>query len=66
VRQFFKGLLIGAGVLAILLGLVWTGQGTGIFPYPASSYMIHQMAWAYRGLGLLAIGCVVAVMARRL
>jgi hypothetical protein len=49
--------LLAAGFLAALLGLVWIGQGSGYFPYPASSFMIHQSPWIWRGAiaGLVAI-----------
>jgi MYXO-CTERM domain-containing protein len=40
--------------LCILMGLVWIGQGTGLFPYPASSFMINQSPWILRG-ALLAL-----------
>ncbi|MBY5348900.1 hypothetical protein HFO96_16425 [Rhizobium leguminosarum] len=30
------------GLLMILLGLIWIAQGSGYFPYPASSFMINQ------------------------
>jgi hypothetical protein len=54
------------GVLAILIGLVWVGQGTGYFPYPASSFMIDQMPWAYRGAGLAALGVLAVLASRRM
>lgn len=53
------------GVLAIILGLVWIGQGTGYFPYPASSFMIDQTPWAWRGAALAVAGVIVIVLARR-
>jgi hypothetical protein len=54
------------GILAILIGLVWVGQGTGYFPYPASSFMINQMPWVYRGVGLAVLGLVAVVVSRRI
>jgi hypothetical protein len=57
--------LLIAGILALLLGLVWIGQGTGYFPYPASSFMIQQTVWAYRGVALAVIGLILIVLARR-
>jgi hypothetical protein len=48
--------LLVIGIIATLLGLVWIGQGTGYFPYPASSFMINQMPWTYRGIVLAVIG----------
>ena len=45
--QIFSGAnmrlaLVIAGVVLILVGAVWIGQGTGYFPYPASSFMIDD------------------------
>jgi hypothetical protein len=57
--------LLVIGILAVLAGLVWIGQGTGYFPYPPSSFMISQMPWAYRGLALAAVGAVLIVISRR-
>ena len=49
-----------AGVLAAVLGLIWVGQGSGYFPYTASSFMINQTQWIWRG-ATLAIAGVVAI-----
>jgi hypothetical protein len=54
------------GILAILIGLVWIGQGTGYFPYPAESFMINQMPWVYRGAGLAVVGLLAVLAARRM
>jgi hypothetical protein len=54
------------GILATLMGIVWVGQGTGYFPYPAESFMIDQMPWAYRGAGLAVVGIIMIAVARRL
>ena len=58
--------LTAVGILAILLGLVWVGQGSGYFPYPANSFMINQTPWIYRGGLLTAAGIVVFLIGRRL
>ena len=58
--------LLIVGCLALLMGLVWIGQGTGYFPYPRSSFMISQMPWAYRGAALAAAGIIVIVVSRKL
>ena len=60
-----KTLLVVAGVLACLIGLVWIGQGTGYFPYPERSFMINQAPWAYRGAALLVIGGLLVWRGRR-
>ncbi|MDH4439645.1 MAG: hypothetical protein QE284_04605 [Rhizobium sp.] len=57
-------LKIGA-VLAILLGLIWIGQGTGLFPYPASSFMINQSPWILNGVLLAVAGAVGLYLLRR-
>jgi uncharacterized membrane protein len=38
------------GVLLILTGLLWIGQGTGVVHWPANSFMIDQRPWAVRGV----------------
>jgi uncharacterized membrane protein len=48
--------LLTLGILAVLVGLLWIGQGTGIVPWPRSSFMISQMQWAYYGAAVAAIG----------
>lgn len=53
-------------VLAIVLGVIWIGQGTGLFPYPASSFMINQSPWILNGVLLAAAGLVVLFIARRI
>ena len=58
--------LLIAGLLAILIGLIWIGQGTGYFPYPASSFMINQMPWVYWGALLAALGLIAVLISRRM
>ena len=54
------------GILLLLLGLLWIGQGTGYFPYPSYSFMISEMTWAYRGAGVALVGVIVILLSRRL
>lgn len=61
---FIRISLLVFGVIAILMGLVWIGQGTGYFPYPSSSFMINQMPWVYRGIVLAALGLIAIVVSR--
>lgn len=51
--------------LAILLGFIWMGQGSGVFPYPASSFMIDQSPWILYGAILAIVGVVGLVLLRR-
>ncbi|MBD8685526.1 hypothetical protein RHIZ_08920 [Rhizobium skierniewicense] len=57
--------LIVIGALLALIGLVWIGQGSGYFPYPASSFMIDQRPWMLRGAVVAVVGLVVIFAARR-
>ena len=59
-----QGLLI-IGIIAALTGLVWIGQGTGTFPYPAQSFMVRATPWAWYGLVVMLIGFVVIWLSRR-
>jgi hypothetical protein len=53
------------GVLALALGLLWMGQGSGYIHWPASSFMINQMRWAYYGLAAAVIGIGLIWYSRR-
>jgi uncharacterized membrane protein len=44
------------GLLALAMGLLWIGQGTGAVAWPRSSFMINQLQWAGYGAVLGAIG----------
>lgn len=57
--------LLGIAIGAVIIGVVWMGQGTGVFPYPAASFMIDQMPWAYRGAALAAVGLIAVFFLRR-
>ncbi len=51
------GLMV-VSVLITLAGVIWMGQGSGYFPYPASSFMINQSPWIWRGALVAAVGVV--------
>jgi len=53
------------GIVAILMGLLWIGQGTGVVMWPASSFMLAQGQWAINGAVLAAIGAVMVWWASR-
>ncbi len=53
------------GAVLVLIGLLWIGQGTGIFPYPAESFMISQTRWVYYGAAIAVVGLLIVVFARR-
>jgi hypothetical protein len=46
------------GLLALAIGLLWIGQGTGAIKWPQSSFMISQIQWAGYGAALAAFGLI--------
>ena len=60
-----KPVLLIVGIIALLMGLLWIGQGAGFVHWPASSFMIDQRPWALRGAILAAVGLVLMLFARR-
>ena len=60
-----RTLLLLLGIVAILVGGLWVGQGMGYVHWPASSMMINQMKWAYYGAGLAVVGLILVAMSRR-
>jgi hypothetical protein len=60
-----KVALLIVGVLALLMGLLWIGQGTGLVHWPAESFMLDQRPWAGRGVILALVGFVLILLSRR-
>jgi hypothetical protein len=60
-----KTALLIFGLLALLMGLLWIGQGTGYIHWPASSFMIDQRPWALRGAILAVVGLILILVSRR-
>lgn len=60
-----KGLLTTIGVILLLSGLVFMGQGSRYFPYPAKSFMIGAPQWIYYGGGIAVVGVLLLVIAWR-
>ncbi|MEI9927060.1 MAG: hypothetical protein WDN44_04175 [Sphingomonas sp.] len=52
------------GVLAILMGLLWVGQGLGWIHWPASSFMLEKPDWSVRGAILAVVGAIAVAWAR--
>ena len=46
------------GFLALAIGLLWIGQGTGAIAWPASSFMVGSLQWAEYGAVLGAVGLI--------
>ena len=58
-------LLLVVGWLALAVGLLWIGQGTGVIKWPESSFMISQIQWAYYGAALAVVGLILIWQGRR-
>jgi hypothetical protein len=53
------------GIVLLLAGLVFVGQGSGYFPYPAESFMIGETRWVQYGAAIAVAGLVILLAARR-
>lgn len=53
------------GVLALLMGLLWMGQGAGLIMWPASSFMLEQKIWILWGAVLALVGAGLLFLAQR-
>jgi hypothetical protein len=53
------------GVIALLMGLLWIGQGLGVVKWPASSFMIDVRPWAIRGAALALVGVLLIWRSRQ-
>lgn len=60
-----KTMLLIIGVFALLMGLLWVGQGLGMIHWPASSFMLDQRPWATRGAILAVVGLALIVFAKK-
>jgi uncharacterized membrane protein len=58
-------LLLILGFIALAIGLLWIGQGTGVIKWPESSFMISQIQWAYYGAALAVVGLVLIWRGKR-
>lgn len=59
-----KILALALGIIAVLMGLLWIGQGAGLVHWPASSFMIDQRPWIARGAALVVVGAILIIATR--
>jgi hypothetical protein len=57
--------LVILGIILLISGLVFVGQGSGYFPYPTSSFMIKATRWIYYGGGIAIMGLLLIFIGRR-
>jgi hypothetical protein len=60
-----KTLLSLLGMIVLLAGLLFVGQGSGYIPWPAESFMISETKWIYYGAAIAAVGILLIIIARR-
>jgi len=64
-----KTLLTIVGLVALVLGLIWVGQGMGWLTWhPANmhpSFMVGDMHWTYYGAELAVLGVLIIGWSRR-
>ena len=63
--KILRVLLAIVGILAIAMGLLWIGQGTGLVMWPSESFMLAQRQWAINGAILAAVGLFLVWLSRR-
>jgi hypothetical protein len=59
-----RSLALIAGIAALLMGLLWVGQGAGLIHWPTSSFMIDQRPWVTRGAILAIFGLILIAVSR--
>jgi hypothetical protein len=60
-----RNLLLILGLLALAMGVLWIGQGTGMVAWPRTSFMINQIEWAGYGAVLGAVGLILIWQSKR-
>jgi hypothetical protein len=62
-------ILMLVGILALLAGIIWAGQGLGYITYTPPgmhpSFMIGDKHWTYYGAALAVVGLLVIMFSRR-
>src|SRR5581483_10572794 len=64
-RTAMRRVLLIVGLLALAMGLLWIGQGTGVVAWPKTSFMINQLQWAGYGAALAAVGLILIWQSQR-
>ena len=60
-----RKLLLTLGFLALAIGLLWIGQGTGWIAWPESSFMVGRLHWAEYGALLSAARLILIWQGKR-
>lgn len=57
-------LLRAIGVIALVAGLGFIGQGFRFFAYPTDRFMTSETPWIYYGVGIAAVGLLLIIFSR--
>jgi len=57
-------LLRAIGVLALIAGLGFIGQGSRFFAYPTERFTINHTQWVYYGAALAVVGLLLIIFSR--
>jgi len=60
-----RSALLIVGLIALAIGLLWIGQGTGVVAWPKTSFMINEIQWAGYGAALGAVGLILIWQSQR-
>jgi hypothetical protein len=60
-----RQLLLTVGFIALAIGMLWIGQGTGVIKWPQSSFMINDIQWAGYGVALAGLGLILIWQGKR-
>ncbi len=63
--KFVKIPLTILGVLMVLMGCLWIGQGLNIIKWPETSFMIGVPMWSWNGMFLAIVGAALIWWSRR-
>jgi hypothetical protein len=57
-------LLRAIGVITLIAGLGFMGQGFRFFAYPADRFMTSETQWIYYGVGIAVVGLLLIIFSR--
>jgi hypothetical protein len=64
-----KTVLLIVGIVALVIGLFWAGQGYGLIQWPPHAAgqftMIGDTGWTYKGTALAVVGLIMIWWSRR-
>lgn len=59
-----QNILIFAGILGFLFGMVFLLQGLGVLPFPADSPMVGNQTWVIRGAIIAGVSALLVAGVR--